>query len=183
MAQRQGQYERASQLRFGTIPDLERQLPKDGELKEENAEGPLAMLHDRVTSNDISRVIAKATGIPVQNLLRGEREKLVHVSHFSPPPNHSDDAWCGLDGRCAQATRGWTRSCRIGHQRRCSNLASWSTGPKSTGSFILIPWAHWCRQGSPSFIDSCRIWSVLNSQTELSKALAAFLFNDEQRGL
>lgn len=83
VAQRQGQYERASQLRFGIIPDLERQLPKDGELKEDNADSPLAMLHDRVTSNDISRVVAKATGIPVQNLLRGEREKLVHVSYFS----------------------------------------------------------------------------------------------------
>ena len=72
VAQRQGQYEKASQLRFSIIPDLERQLPKDGELKQENAENPLAMLHDRVTSNDISRVVAKATGIPVQNLLRGE---------------------------------------------------------------------------------------------------------------
>lgn len=91
VAQRQGQYERASQLRFGIIPDLERQLPKDGELKEENAEGPLAMLHERVTSNDISRVVAKATGIPVQNLLRGEREKLVHVSYFSLPLNHLSD--------------------------------------------------------------------------------------------
>lgn len=183
VAQRQGQYERASQLRFGTIPDLERQLPKDGELKEDNAEGPLAMLHDRVTSNDISRVIAKATGIPVQNLLRGEREKLVHVSHFSLLLIHSDGTWCDLDGRCAQATRRWTRSCCIGRQRRCPNLASRSTGPKSTGSFVLVPWAHWCRQGSPSFIDSSRIWSGLKSQTELSKALAAFLFNDEQRGL
>ena len=37
------------------------------------------MLHDRVTSNDIARVVAKATGIPVQNLLKGERDKLVHV--------------------------------------------------------------------------------------------------------
>ena len=115
VAQRQGQYEKASQLRFGIIPDLECQLPKDGELKEDNAEGPLAMLHDRVTSNDISRVVAKATGIPVQNLLRGEREKLVHVSHFSLLLNHIGDT-CGLDGRCAQATRRWTRSCRIGYQ-------------------------------------------------------------------
>ena len=40
------------------------------------------MLHDRVTSDDISRVVAKATGIPVQSLLKGEREKLVHVSPF-----------------------------------------------------------------------------------------------------
>ena len=46
----------------------------------EDAEGPLAMLHDRVTSADIARVVAKATGIPVQSLLKGEREKLVHVS-------------------------------------------------------------------------------------------------------
>ena len=82
VAQRQGQYERASQFRFGVIPDLESQLPKDGELKEDDVESPLAMLHDRVTSSDISRVVAKATGIPVQNLLRGEREKLVRVGHF-----------------------------------------------------------------------------------------------------
>ncbi|KAI6101707.1 P-loop containing nucleoside triphosphate hydrolase protein [Pisolithus croceorrhizus] len=79
VAQRQGQYEKASQLRFGVIPDLERQLPKDGESREADGESPLAMLHDRVTSNDIARVVAKATGIPVQNLLKGEREKLVHM--------------------------------------------------------------------------------------------------------
>lgn len=84
VAQRQGQYERASQLRFATIPELERQLPKESERAEEakEDEGALVMLHDRVTSNDISRVVAKATGIPVQSLLKGEREKLVHVSPF-----------------------------------------------------------------------------------------------------
>lgn len=37
------------------------------------------MLHDRVTSADIARVVARATGIPVQNLLRGERDRLVHM--------------------------------------------------------------------------------------------------------
>lgn len=79
VAQRQGQYERASRLRFATIPELERQLPKEADRPDDDTEGPLAMLHDRVTSSDISRVVAKATGIPVQNLLKGEREKLVHV--------------------------------------------------------------------------------------------------------
>ena len=80
IAQRQGQYEKASRLRFATIPELEKQLPAEGERGEsEDAEGPLAMLHDRVTSADIARVVAKATGIPVQSLLKGEREKLVHV--------------------------------------------------------------------------------------------------------
>ena len=45
-------------------------------------ESLLAMLHDRVTSNDILRMVAKAAGIPVQNLLKGERDKLVHVHCF-----------------------------------------------------------------------------------------------------
>jgi ATP-dependent Clp protease ATP-binding subunit ClpB len=79
VAQRHGQYDKASQLRFGTIPELERQLPKDNEMRDDAEESPLSMLHDRVTSNDIARVVAKATGIPVQNLLKGERDKLVHV--------------------------------------------------------------------------------------------------------
>ena len=78
VAQRQGQYDKASLLRYSTIPDLERQLPKENE-QSEDPESPLSMLHDRVTSSDISRVVAKATGIPVQNLLKGERDKLVHV--------------------------------------------------------------------------------------------------------
>ena len=65
------------------MPDLERQLPKEDEHADET-ESPLSMLHDRVTSNDIARVVAKATGIPVQNLLKGERDKLVHVSHRIP---------------------------------------------------------------------------------------------------
>lgn len=73
VAQRHGNYERASQLRFSTIPDLERQLPKESESAKdgEEHESPLAMVHERVTSNDIARVVAKATGIPVQNLMKG----------------------------------------------------------------------------------------------------------------
>ncbi|EJU03848.1 P-loop containing nucleoside triphosphate hydrolase protein [Dacryopinax primogenitus] len=80
VAQRQGDYERASRLRFAVIPDLESKLPKeDG--KEGQTEDPALgqMLHDRVTSADIARVVARATGIPVQNLMKGEREKLVHM--------------------------------------------------------------------------------------------------------
>ena len=78
VALREGQYELASRLRFATIPELEGQLPSDSE-SEAMEESPMVILHDRVTSNDISRVVAKATGIPVQNLLKGERDKLVHV--------------------------------------------------------------------------------------------------------
>jgi len=80
VAQRQGQFELASQLRYATIPELERQLPTEKE-QEEKEGSPLAMLHDCVTSNDIARVVAKATGIPVQSLMKGERDKLVRVSN------------------------------------------------------------------------------------------------------
>ncbi|KIJ65353.1 hypothetical protein HYDPIDRAFT_130437 [Hydnomerulius pinastri MD-312] len=147
VAQRQGQYEKASQLRFGTIPELERQLPKDGEAKEDAEESPLAMLHDRVTSNDISRVVAKATGIPVQNLLKGERDKLVHM----------EDALKQRvvgQGHVVTAISDAVRISRAGLQAPNRPVASFLfLGPTGVG------------------------------KTELSKALAGFLFNDEQRGL
>lgn len=83
VAQREGLYEKASRLRFGTIPELMRQIPSEQEASKQDgadADSPLPMLHDRVTSDDVARVVARSTGIPVQSLLKGEREKLVHVS-------------------------------------------------------------------------------------------------------
>lgn len=97
VAQREGQYEKASRLRFATIPELMKQIPSEQDATKkdgENAVSPLPMLHDRVTSDDVARVIAKSTGIPVQSLLKGEREKLVHVCDSllsrlrSGPANH-----------------------------------------------------------------------------------------------
>lgn len=88
VAQREGRFEVASRLRFATIPELERQLPKDDEHSASAGDGSVSttLLHDRVTSGDIARVVARATGIPVQSLLKGEKEKLVHVS--LPYPIH-----------------------------------------------------------------------------------------------
>jgi ATP-dependent Clp protease ATP-binding subunit ClpB len=73
VAQRKGDFEAASRLRYATIPELEREIPAEGN----NGEG--AMLSERVTSDDVARVVARATGIPVQILMKGERERLVHV--------------------------------------------------------------------------------------------------------
>ena len=99
VAQWQGRYDAASKLRYAVIPELEAQLPKDNDrepttLKYESSPGTLglSMLHDRVTSSDIARVVAKATGIPVQSLLKGEREKLSQVCTFLPPFHHNIDA-------------------------------------------------------------------------------------------
>lgn len=60
---------------------MERQLPSESE-QAEGASGT-TLVHDRVSSSDIARVVARATGIPVQSLLKGEKEKLVHVSRDS----------------------------------------------------------------------------------------------------
>ncbi|KAI0924160.1 chaperone ATPase hsp78, variant 6 [Taiwanofungus camphoratus] len=148
VTQRQGQYERASQLRFATIPELQRQLPSETERGEsEEGEGPLAMLHDRVTSADISRVVAKATGIPVQNLLKGERDKLVHMEDTLRQRVVGQD-------HVVTAVSDAVRISRAGLQAPNRPVASFLfLGPTGVG------------------------------KTELCKALAGFLFNDEQRGL
>ncbi|KAI9137104.1 P-loop containing nucleoside triphosphate hydrolase protein [Paraphysoderma sedebokerense] len=70
-AQRRGDFGKASELRYGAIPDLERQLPRD---TDEVGDG---LMHERVTSDDIAGVVSRVTGIPVQSLLKGERQKLL----------------------------------------------------------------------------------------------------------
>ncbi len=72
-AQRTGEYARAGELQYGTIPQLERQL--------EDAKGASkgAMLREEVTSEDIASVVSRWTGIPVDKMLEGEREKLLNM--------------------------------------------------------------------------------------------------------
>ena len=76
-AQRDGNFARASELRYATIPKLEQRLPQ------EDANTGLGsgdtLLHDFVTADDIARVVSRTTGIPVTKLMAGEVEKLVHM--------------------------------------------------------------------------------------------------------
>ncbi|KAG2226655.1 hypothetical protein INT45_001002 [Circinella minor] len=74
-AQRAGNFQKASELQYGVIPNLEKKIPKDA-TEDEN---PDSLIHERVTSDDIARVVSRMTGIPVRNLMRGEREKLLHM--------------------------------------------------------------------------------------------------------
>ncbi|KAI8095527.1 P-loop containing nucleoside triphosphate hydrolase protein [Thamnidium elegans] len=76
-AQRAGNFQRASELRYGVIPNLEKKLPQDN-TDEDNTE---SFIHERVTSNDIARVVSQMTGIPVRNLMKGEREKLLDMEN------------------------------------------------------------------------------------------------------
>lgn len=75
--QREGNYGKASELQYATIPELELKL-KEYEGKEVSNTGTgLNLLHDSVNSEDIANVISKMTGIPVHNLMKGEKDKLL----------------------------------------------------------------------------------------------------------
>ncbi|OAA49257.1 heat shock protein 78 [Metarhizium rileyi] len=76
-AQREGNFARASELRFGVIPDLEQKLPSNEESQQTPPEETL--IHDSVTSDDIANVVSRITGIPVSKLTSGHIEKLVHM--------------------------------------------------------------------------------------------------------
>ncbi|KAN0109195.1 P-loop containing nucleoside triphosphate hydrolase protein [Russula decolorans] len=140
VAQRKGDFEAASRLRYATIPELEHEIPAEG-----NGEG--AMLSERVTSDNIARVVARATGIPVQSLLKGERERLVHMEDSLKARVVGQD-------HVIRAVSDAVRISRAGLQAPTRPVASFLfLGPTGVG------------------------------KTELCKALAGFLFNDEQRAI
>lgn len=80
-ATREGDFQRVAELQYGRIPELMQQLPKEDEHGEEDPSkrSTQPMLNERVTSDDIAAVVAKMTGVPVRNLLRGERERLMQI--------------------------------------------------------------------------------------------------------
>ena len=79
-AQREGNYGKASELKYSTIPRLEAQLTQGGEEKgEREKKGEMAMVYDFVSANDIEAVVSRQTGIPVTKLMSGEMEKLVNM--------------------------------------------------------------------------------------------------------
>ncbi len=77
-AERRADLERAARLRYGELPDLERQLrAQEEQLRQVQAHGRL--LNEEVTADEIAEVVARWTGIPVQRLLEGEMAKLLHL--------------------------------------------------------------------------------------------------------
>jgi ATP-dependent Clp protease ATP-binding subunit ClpB len=77
-AERQGDYGRVAELRYGTILELERKLNEaNARLAEIQSKG--AMLKEEISANDIAEVVAKWTGIPVQRMLQTERERLLTI--------------------------------------------------------------------------------------------------------
>jgi ATP-dependent Clp protease ATP-binding subunit ClpB len=137
IAQREGRLERAGELAYGVIPDLERQLDEADE-----AAGP-RMLNEEVTANDIAAVVSRWTGIPVDRMLEGEREKLLHME---------DSLRARVIGQeeAIVAISNAVRRARAGLQ----------DPNRPIGSFLFL---------GPTGV----------GKTELTKALASFLFDDE----
>ena len=135
-AQRSGDYARAGELTYSVIPGLER------DLKEAEAATASAMLKEEVTAEDIAAVVSRWTGIPVDRMLEGEREKLLHMEE------ELGRRVIGQE-RAVAAVSAAVRRARAGLQDPNRPL----------GSFLFL---------GPTGV----------GKTELTKALAAFLFND-----
>ncbi len=136
---RAGDFERAGQLAHGVIPDLEAKLDSS-----DGGEGcaPL-MVSEQVTADDIASVISRATGIPVDKMLEGEREKLLEMeSALHRRVIGQDEA--------IDAVANAVRRARAGLQ----------DPNRPIGSFMFL---------GPTGV----------GKTELTKALAEFLFDDE----
>ncbi len=76
-AQREYDLEKAAQLQYGTIPELKKRLEEQESYAARSKEDDL--LRDKVTEEEIARIVERWTGIPVAKLMEGEREKLLHL--------------------------------------------------------------------------------------------------------
>src|SRR3977135_1349109 len=73
-AQRKGEYQRAGELAYGRIPEIEKKLKSV-----EAAEGRGAMVEEAVTADHVAQVVSRWTGVPVERMLEGEKEKLLRM--------------------------------------------------------------------------------------------------------
>ncbi|HEY5977922.1 MAG TPA: ATP-dependent chaperone ClpB [Solirubrobacterales bacterium] len=78
-ANREANLERAAELQYGEIPELEKEVAEQEQRLAELHESSGSMLADEVTEEDVAEVVAKWTGIPVSRLMEGEVEKLIHM--------------------------------------------------------------------------------------------------------
>jgi len=136
-AQRAGDLAKAGELSYGTIPTLEKQLAEAAEVSAG------ALLREEVTADDVAGVVARWTGIPVERMLTGEREKLLQMeSAIGQRVIGQQDA--------VRAVSTAVRRARAGLQDPNRPL----------GSFLFL---------GPTGV----------GKTELTKALAGFLFDDD----
>ncbi len=142
-AQRQGDYARASELRYGRIPEFERQIAADAAAAEAMRADGRGFLREEVTEEDIAQVVSKWTGIPVDKMLEGELERLETMGdRLRLRVVGQDDA--------LEAVSAAIRRARAGLQ----------DPNRPIGSFLFL---------GPTGV----------GKTELARALAEFLFDDD----
>jgi ATP-dependent Clp protease ATP-binding subunit ClpB len=142
LAQRRGELQRAAELRFGRVPELEKAaVAKNAELKEAQTHG--SFLREEVTEADIAAVVSKWTGIPVDKMLEGEQGRLLHLEERLHARVVGQD-------EAVEAIANAVRRSRAGLQ----------DPNRPIGSFIFL---------GPTGV----------GKTELARALADFLFDDE----
>ncbi|HWP82324.1 MAG TPA: ATP-dependent chaperone ClpB [Bacteroidota bacterium] len=140
--ERQGDFGRVAELRYGVIASLEKKV-KDASAKLAEVQRDHKMLKEEVDAEDIAEIVAKWTGIPVQRMLESERSKLLHLeARIHERLVNQEDA--------VKAVADAIRRSRAGLQDE----------KRPIGSFIFL--------GSTGV-----------GKTELARALAEFLFNDE----
>jgi ATP-dependent Clp protease ATP-binding subunit ClpB len=137
-AQRRGEYQRAGEISYGRIPEIEKRLKAM-----EAGEGRGAMVEEAVTASHIAQVVSRWTGIPVDRMLEGEKEKLLRMEE------QIGKRVVG-QAEAVKAVSTAVRRARAGLQ----------DPNRPIGSFMFL---------GPTGV----------GKTELTKALAAFLFDDE----
>ena len=141
-ATRNGDYAKAGELQYGKLPSLQKQLEAEEKIAEEKKESSL--LRDRVTDDEIARIVARWTGIPVSKLVEGEREKLLRL------PDTLHQRVIGQDEAVQKVSDAILRS-----------RAGIANPNRPIGSFLFL---------GPTGV----------GKTELAKALAQALFDDEK---
>ena len=141
-ATRTGDYAKAGELQYGKLPNLQKQLSEEEKIAAEKKESSL--LRDRVTDEEIARIVARWTGIPVAKLVEGEREKLLRL------PDVLHKRVIGQDEAVQKVSDAILRS-----------RAGIANPNRPIGSFLFL---------GPTGV----------GKTELAKALAQALFDDEK---
>ena len=81
-AQRNYDLNRAAELKYGRLPALQKQLEEEEANAEQNKTDRDSLLRDKVTEEEIARIVGRWTGIPISRLMEGEREKLLHMEEI-----------------------------------------------------------------------------------------------------
>jgi ATP-dependent Clp protease ATP-binding subunit ClpB len=142
--EREADLERAAEIRYGVIPDLERRVEDAGKHLDELQAGGQRMLKEEVDEEDVAEVVSKWTGVPVSRLMEGEMQKLLHLEE------HLQQRVVGQDAAVTVVASAIRRS-----------RAGLSDPHRPIGSFLFL---------GPTGV----------GKTELARALAEYLFDDER---